>query len=281
MRWQHYISMLAGVSVAIAVPVFTLTGGPPTPLKFKNAPAVTIATGGAQDVQIFTNDPSATIKETGALPPGMSLHGGPGDTVAIVGVPQVGFGGQYTLRFKASDGSRRAVQTLALTVNEKPAFSPFNNSTIVATFPGSAQTPILVTGYPTPVLSMNAPGGGKPPSAIALHPYSDGGALMTVAPGWLESPCNNRVTLTATSSAGTAIETITVSFVNFRCLPNAVLDFFIANAVSIGKGIYRGGKFVGRWIVKGGKAVGQLFYKGGKAVAAKALPVAEDAPVDE
>jgi hypothetical protein len=106
---------------------------------------------------------------------------------------------------------------------------------------------------------------------------SPGDSGQVIAPGWWESPCNNRVTLTAASSAGTAIETITVSFVNFRCLPNAVLDFFIANAVSIGKGIYQGGKFVGRWIVKGGKAVGQLLYKGRK-VTAKALPDVEDVP---
>jgi hypothetical protein len=279
-RWRHYVSIVTGVSVAVALAACASTG-PTALLKFKSAAMVTIATGAARNVLISTNDPGAVIKESGALPPGMSLRGGPGGTEVIAGVPQAGSGGRYTLHFLASDGSRRADQTVALTINDKPAFSPFNNPTIVGTFPGSAQTPILVTGYPTPVLTMTAAGGGKPPSAIALHPYADGGALMTVKPGWLESPCSNRITLTATSSAGTAMETITVSLVDVRCLPSAVLDFFVKNAVSIGKGIYKGGKFVGQWIVKGGKAVGKLFYKGGKATEAVALPAAESIPEDE
>jgi hypothetical protein len=217
------------------------------------------------------------IKETGELPPGMSLHGSPGGGTAITGIPQVGSGGLYTLHFTASYGNRRAVQTLALTVDDEPVFSPFNSSTIVAIYPGSTQTPILVAGYPTPALTVTA-SGGKTPSAITFHTYAHGGGLITVAPGWLESPCNNKLLLTATNSAGVATETISVSFVDIRCLPNSVLSFFIKNAVKIGKGIYKGGKFVGRWIVKGGKAVGKLAYKDGKAVGTTALPVAEDIP---
>jgi hypothetical protein len=281
-RLRRYIPILAAVSVVIAISACSgdpssMHGGTPVSLKFKSARAVTISANSPADVQISANDPSATIKESGALPKGMSLRGYSGGRAAIAGIPQGGSGGRYTLHLMASDRSRQTVQTFILTVDDKPAFSPFNSSTIVATYPGSAQTPILVTGYPKPVLTITALG-GQSPTAIAFHPYTDGGALITVAPGWLESPCSNKLTLTATNSAGVATDTITVSFVNLRCLPNAVLDFFIKNAVSIGKNIYKGGKFIGQWIVKGGKAVGKLVYKDGKAAGATALPAAEDIP---
>jgi hypothetical protein len=61
--------------------------------------------------------------------------------------------------------------------------------------------------------------------------------MLTAAPGWLEPPCSNKLLLTATSSAGMATDTITVSFVDVRYLPNAVLDFFVKNGISIRQGV--------------------------------------------
>jgi hypothetical protein len=52
-------------------------------------------------------------------------------------------------------------QTLALTVSDKPRFSPPNSPIVVAIYLGSTQIPIVVTGYPTPVLTVTESGGSR------------------------------------------------------------------------------------------------------------------------
>ena len=94
-----------------------------------------------------------------------------------MGTPATGAGGVYAIGLVAHNGiGKDAVQTLTLTVREKPAITSANRFDF--TVGVSGQFAVQTTGYPRPELALS----GELPVGIAFHDAGDGSAAFTGTP---------------------------------------------------------------------------------------------------
>ncbi len=97
-----------------------------------------------------SGEPSPTLSTTSTLPSGVTFSGG-----VLSGTPAAGTGGSYSITFKASNGiSPDATQNFTLTVNEAPAITSGNSTTLTVGAVGSFS--VTATGYPAPALSTTS-----------------------------------------------------------------------------------------------------------------------------
>jgi len=82
-----------------------------------NATTFTVGTAGTFTVTT-TGDPTPAISETGALPPGVTIHDNGDKTAVLSGTPAAGTAGTYHVTFTAHNGAGAdATQPFTLTVN--------------------------------------------------------------------------------------------------------------------------------------------------------------------
>jgi hypothetical protein len=95
--------------------------------------------------------PSPTLKETGALPSGLTFNAG---TDLLSGTPAAGTGGSYPVTFTASNGvGAEVIQNFILTVNQAPAFTSASVASLTEGTPGTFS--LQVTGFPVPALGVS------------------------------------------------------------------------------------------------------------------------------
>lgn len=245
---------------------------PPVPLRFVNADRATVIAGSYADVRISVNEPGVTIGETGKMPGGLSLRTARAGTALLVGRLRSGTGGQYALDLTASDAGRRVSQRFTLTVNQPPAFPGGDLRSMVFATGGSGaeQFLVLATGYPRPTVAEF----GELQPGRSFQAIVGGGALISGSPpGLFETPCNSRIRLVASNSAGTATMNVEVRLRNVWCSPDFSVFFSVLKgAIVIGPPIWAAGKDIGHWIMEGGRKIGRLIRsKNGKAIAEDTL----------
>jgi len=259
--WRRYIAISVTLSAITALSA--CSGSTPTALKFSHVPTAALKVGAKADARISITDPSATIQETGQLPKGVTFRVGTAGSAALVGTPENGAGGQYPIVLTASDAGNRVSRSLVLTVTEAPEFPSLDNSTFVAKTFFKNKTLILTIGYPAATISYS----GTLPSGFVFTPSANGTATISASPGMFETPCDSKITITASNVAGYASLPFLVKIDSVACPCNIICSAFANNPVLLGKTIYQGGRFVGQWIYKGTKLVGRTSERDGEAVA--------------
>ena len=191
----------AGTSATAAADQYTYTTATAAPaITSANTATFTAGTAGTFTVTT-TGFPTASIKETGALPAGVTFAGNPDGTATLSGTPAPGTGGTYKLTISAANGVQPdATQSLTLTVNQPPAITSANTATFTAgtdtvgiagTFrAGTARTvtagtagtfTVTTTGFPTASIKET----GALPAGVTFAGNPDGTATLsgTPAPG--------------------------------------------------------------------------------------------------
>ena len=188
-----------------------VAGSGSTTLQQNVAPAVTsAATAAATAGTAFattittTGTPAPALRESGALPGGVSFTDNGDGTATLAGTPAAGSGGSYPLTVTASNATGSAVQAFTLTVSQVPAVT----SAATAAFSTGTAGSYLVTssGYPAPALTET----GALPSGLAFKDNGNGTGTIsgTAASGTAGS---YPVTLTATNSGGSGALALTVT----------------------------------------------------------------------
>jgi hypothetical protein len=275
MNFLRYACILAVVGMVTAVSACNGTPKPtvskPIVLKFDSPAAASITTGASSAVQVSVTDPSATIRESGELPAGLSFLPGPPGTATLVGTVLNGGGGQYPVELTATDAGKHATQHLMLTVNQAPLFPAVDSSTFVATMWRSNKIVIITTGYPTATLSYS----GTLPSSFSFNPAADGTATITASPGLRETPCDSQISVIASNGVTTARMTMLIKISSLACPCNLLCHTFASAAPALGSLIIKNGKTIGQYVIKGGKVVAQTVKRSGSVVETVAADGAE------
>ena len=171
---------------------------------FTNTTAPTFTAGSASSYTVTTSGyPTATITETGALPSGVTFTNKGDGTATIAGTPAATTGGAYNVTLAAANGISTTSKALAITVNQKPAFT--SASSVSGSTFHSLKFAITATGYPKPTITE---AGGLPLGVS----FSSGGATGTATiSGTPILPGTYKVTLTAKNAAGTATQGVTLN----------------------------------------------------------------------
>ncbi|QMU79567.1 hypothetical protein GXW83_31545 [Streptacidiphilus sp. PB12-B1b] len=189
----------------------SVAGSGSTTLQQNTAPLITsAATASAGVGTAFTTTLTATgapapaLKESGALPGGVSFTDNGDGTATLAGTPAAGSGGSYPLTVTAANASGSVTQDFTLTVSSTPAVS--SPATAAFSTGTAGSYPVTSTGYPAPVLTES----GALPSGLVFKDNGDGtGSISgTAAAGTAGS---YPVVLTATNANGAGSETVTVT----------------------------------------------------------------------
>ena len=131
-------------------------------------------TGGSFTV-MSAGTPVPSLGETGMMPSGVSFVDNHNGTGALSGTPTSS--GVFSISFSASNGvGSPATQTFTLTVNQAPAITSVNNTTLVAGTAGSFT--LTSTGYPTAGLTET----GLLPSGLSFVDNHNGTGTLSGTP---------------------------------------------------------------------------------------------------
>lgn len=187
---------------------------------FTSANASTFTVGTAGSFAITTSGiPHPTITKTGVLPTGVTLADNGDGTATLAGTPATGSGGVYTFTLHAANGVTPAgSQTFTLTVKGAPHIS----SPATTTFQSGVAGTFTVTtdrGYPTPALAVTA----GLPTGLSFTDNGDGTATIS---GTTTAVGTVNVTITATNSAGTVQQPLTVNVTQPAAITSASTTTF-------------------------------------------------------
>jgi hypothetical protein len=144
-----------------------------------------------------TGSPVPAITETGALPAGLTFVDEGTGTALLSGTPTIA--GVTVVTFKATNAIGSATQAYTINVDRTPAF------TSAATETGTILSPltfnITTAGYPVPTVTET----GTLPAGLHFTAGTGGTAQITGTPTTIGT---TTVTLTATSSLGTATQSL-------------------------------------------------------------------------
>jgi hypothetical protein len=138
----------------------------------------TVGSAGSFAVTTTAGFPTTTaITKTGALPSGVTFTDNGDGTATLVGTPNVGSQGVYTIAITASNGvAPDATQAFTLTVNAPPAITSADHTTFTAGV--AAAFTVTTTGQPTPSLSET----GTLPPGVTFTDNGDGTATLGGTP---------------------------------------------------------------------------------------------------
>jgi hypothetical protein len=190
----------------------TSTGGTATQmfsLVVDQPPVITSAgttkfsTGTAGSFTITTTGyPPSTIGESGALPTGLSFVDNTNGTATIAGTPAATAGGSYVLTITATNLAGSSQRTLTITVSQPPKIT--SAATLNVSLFRSFSFTVTTTGYPKPTLSST----GNLPWGVQFTAKNDGTATISGTPF---TSGTYRLTITATSTAGTTTQAFTMT----------------------------------------------------------------------
>jgi len=200
---NYTATIAAGSKAGTASETIAFTVDSSPVFKSKGATLVHTTVAFSYPVTTVYGFPTPTITTTSTLPDGVSLVDNGNGTAALTGTPTATAGGSYTITIVANTGvTAPATQTFILTVYQAPTITSATSDSVTA---GVAMTPLAVdyAGYPAPVLKATGL-----PKGLVLVSNSDGTATISGIPAATDaSPAT--VTVTASSKAGTASESIT------------------------------------------------------------------------
>jgi large repetitive protein len=173
-QYRAVFSNVAGTAASSAAVLYV--GTPPT---FTSANNITFVVGRSGTFSVTTSGvPSATIIESGSLPPGVTFTDNGDGTATLAGTPAAGSGGSYQLTLTAANGfSPSANQAFTLLVNQPPAFTNPATATFVVGTAGSFT--ISTSGVPTvSVIGLS----GTLPAGITFTDNGNGTATLSGTP---------------------------------------------------------------------------------------------------
>ena len=139
-----------------------------------------------------TGYPIPSISEAGALPSGVTFADNHNGTGTLSGTATAS--GVYSISFTASNGiGSLATQTFTLTVNQAPAITSANNTTLIVNKAGSFT--VTTTGYPTPSLSEK----GTLPKGVTFVDNHNGTGTLSGTP---TATGVSNITFTASNGIG-------------------------------------------------------------------------------
>jgi hypothetical protein len=185
---------------------------------FSTSSSATGRVGSPLNVKIGTTDPDARITESGALPAGITFRSQVGAGATLTGSPTAGSGGVYRLALEADSPAGRSAQTLALTIDEGPAFT--GSVHIVTWALKYNHTPITTKGYPPAKITES----GTLPSGMVFRDNGDGTAQIDGNPTLLGSTGASSVTITAQNASGQTSETIEVTAIDGKSIFDLIFD---------------------------------------------------------
>lgn len=156
--------------------------------QFTSASRATFVTGRPASLAISTSaTPTASVSESGALPPGLTFTADGRGAASLAGTPAAGSGGDYQITLTAANGNAPdASQSLAVTVEAPPAVS------IATPMHGARYT----RGQRVKAAYSCSDGPGGPGLAACAAAVAAGGGLNTRTTG------SHELTVTATSKDG-------------------------------------------------------------------------------
>ena len=105
-----------------------------------------------------TGYPTAALRESGALPAGVSFIDNGDGTATLLGTPATGSAGTYPISFTATSTAGTASQSFVLTNASAPSITSPAAATFTSTQPASYT--VTTTGYPAPAITET---GALPP----------------------------------------------------------------------------------------------------------------------
>ncbi|MDQ1358277.1 MAG: trimeric autotransporter adhesin, partial [Acidimicrobiaceae bacterium] len=177
----------------------------PATITFASAASASFTVGTAGNYTVQTSaSPTASLRETGALPSGVTFADRGDGTATLSGTPAPGSAGTYPLVLTGHNGvGDDANQPFTLAVNEVPAFTSPPAASFTAGTGGTFT--ITTSGFPAAVLGEN----DALPAGVTFTDDHDGTAALTVAS--TASAQAATIAVTATNAAGTATQSLTVS----------------------------------------------------------------------
>jgi len=158
------------------VQTFTLTVVQPPAITSVKSTTFTVGQAGSFTVTTSAGYPVTTsLKETGALPSGVTFRNNGDGTATLQGTPIAS--GNYTITITASNAaSLTATQTFTLTIDQTPSITSAANTAFTV---GKAGTFSITTkAYPIATLSES----GALPAGVTFVPNSNGTATLTGTP---------------------------------------------------------------------------------------------------
>jgi hypothetical protein len=170
-----------------------------------------------------TGVPTASLSESGALPPGVRFTDNGNGTATLSGTPAAGSGGSYGFTIMASNGvGSNATQSFTLTVDQAPAITSADNTTFTVGSAGSFT--VTSAGYPTPSVCET----GTLPSGVTFHKNGNGTATLSGTPA-AGSGGTYVVTITASNGVGSeATQKFTLTVDNSVAITSASSATFVA-----------------------------------------------------
>jgi hypothetical protein len=144
-----------------------------------------------------TGSPTATITESGALPPGVTFTANGNGTATLSGTPDPAHSNvDYPLTITAHNGAGPdSVQDFDLSVNFPPVFVNPNSTTLTVGQSGSFL--VAASGVPTPAITVT----GNLPTGVTVQKNPDGSETLTGTPA-VGTGGVYRLTVTANNGAG-------------------------------------------------------------------------------
>ena len=162
-----------------------------------------------------TGNPAPTLTETGPLPTGITFTGNANGTATIAGTAAAGTGGSYPITITASNVNGTASQAFTLTNGQLPVLTSAASDTVA--LGASFSFPVTATGYPAPALTE----AGTLPPGVTFTPGANGAATLAGKPTTAGA---FPITITATSTSGTATQSFTLTVDQAPTITSAASD---------------------------------------------------------
>ncbi|GAA1936693.1 putative Ig domain-containing protein [Kitasatospora viridis] len=190
-------------------------------LTVAQAPAITSATSAAFTAGTAgtfsvtsTGSSTAALKETGALPGGVTFTDNGNGTATLAGTPATGTGGSYPLTITATSPAGTANQSFTLSVAQAPAVTSAATAAFTA---GTAGTfTVTTSGNPAAALTES----GTLPGGVTFTDNGNGTATLAGTPA-TGTGGSYPLTITSTNSAGTASQSLTLTVTQAPAITSA------------------------------------------------------------
>jgi hypothetical protein len=201
----YAITLTAGNGAAQTQQSFTLTVNQAPAISSARTASFTVGRAGTFTVNT-TGFPHPALT-AGALPDGLTFTDNGDGTATISGTPAAGTVGPHAISLSASNGvGSAATQTLALTINQAPAFSSGN----AATFTVGQSGTFAVTTTPGSPATTTVSKSGTLPGGVTFTPGAGGTATLKGKPA-AGSGGTYAITLTAGNGAAQTQQSFTLT----------------------------------------------------------------------